>query len=85
MNLQALNLALARAVGVTDTANVTCLTLTITPDDLPKVRVTRTLMTAEGLATAVEELRLRPEPDEDVVEVSAIGDSIARYVVGAKV
>lgn len=81
-NLHELNAELARAVGVTDLKSVSEVVLTISAGDVPKVRVTRLLMTAEGLATIVEALRLRAEPDLAEVDVSAVGDQIARIAMG---
>lgn len=60
-HVQRLNADLARALGVSDTSNVTRIVLTLEPGVLPRVEVSRFVRSADGLQTAVEVLRLRAE------------------------
>lgn len=59
--IRQLNMDLARALGVKDFDGVTEVSLTLTPGQLPTVKVHRHLRTADGLQTAVEVLKLRPD------------------------
>jgi hypothetical protein len=61
MNLNQLNIDLARALGVADPGKVNRITLTIEPANLPQIEVRRHVMTADGLQTAVEMLQLQPQ------------------------
>lgn len=66
-----LNLDLCRALGIKDTKDVFAVTLYIRPSELPRIVVERHLLSADGLLTATEVLRLKPE--EESSNVSSIG------------
>lgn len=61
------NRELARALGVTDTSDVTKITLTLSPLNLPRIEVHRVVLPksgasmADGIATVVDALQLEPK------------------------
>lgn len=72
-----LNTQLCRALGIADTGDVCRVTLEITAHELPRLTVERLIhrdTTADELATAVEVLRLVPQP----VPAAALPDATER-------
>lgn len=79
MTLQQLNRELCAALGIKDITNVSQVVLTITASETPRIVVHRIVRTADGLQTAVEQLRLKPEPvvREDLVAVGEAAQRLA--------
>lgn len=62
-SVQALNLALARALGVADGTACAGLTLVLAPGQLPVVTARFFVQTADGLAEVVERCTIVPAPE----------------------
>jgi hypothetical protein len=77
MDLKQINLDLVRALGITDTANIRQVTLTIKADALPLISIERCIFCADGLRTAMEVLQLRGH--SDLVDATCLEDEVARW------
>lgn len=90
MDIRELNLALCAALGVPNTDDVTEVTLTIQPMDLPRLVVKRGLRNGDSAKTITETLSLHALPDvgrcptcgEPEINVTRLGDLAQRFAPG---
>jgi hypothetical protein len=85
MNLRDLNVQLARALGVSDITHVKSVTLTLSANEMPTVRIERFILSADSMQETVEMLRLVPVPEKPpgLVETTSLADDAARHVLRA--